>query len=744
MKKIIALLLSLAFAGLFHYGYAQSINPETQIQWPRVTGAGTPSKPCTSANYGQPYTNLTNSNTYVCGTSGWVLTGGGGGVAPGGSPGAMQYNNSGVLGGLSGTGLPKLNGTSAPTVATPETDYVTPAGTGTLSNKTLDNPTVTGSVNGTGVVPNAALNVVDPAHGGTGEAGTFTGIRKANSASADTAASPGVDYVTPSQISAIIPPPISGAIARYEMLDATGTTVTDSTNSGNNATFCSGSNAPSWYPYAVNFASTGTAGIGTGFVCVDTPLKTFKTVLIYACVPSLGQTTGSSAAPAVQLAPTILGNNITTDGIFWAWNTQSQYSASPTVFRASTGTQTTATAAAYGQCHVYALTLDTLDHQYVDANETTYSVQGASSGFVTTATGHYRLGMGPNTGFNGWRGVIMYAEFYNTALSAANIGYETARIQQIIAARASAPHYPINANLRGPTMLALGDSETGGLGYTPDLFTSALVLVKPYSIQNWGYAGMTAQDIQLSADLRYTGQIVPGNTLVHLWACTNDAAIPGMTVQTCWNALAGTIRAAQMAGARVIVATMMSRLGAGYDTFKNGINALIRGNAQSMGYAVNDLAAAPAIGADGAGVVGPCFTDGLHLTGPAGAGTCASSLNGAGYVASLTSAAINSIDGSTAANPDTSTSNAYVDTAANTFVIQTPSASATHQLYSCLAMTGRTRTIVNASGSNTITVNPTGSETILGSTSVAPGAIGRYTAILISASTGGCYWLAGQ
>lgn len=52
-----------------------TINPATQVRWPAVTGAGAPSSPtwpCTSTHYGQPYTDTTANTQYVCSTSGWV------------------------------------------------------------------------------------------------------------------------------------------------------------------------------------------------------------------------------------------------------------------------------------------------------------------------------------------------------------------------------------------------------------------------------------------------------------------------------------------------------------------------------------------------------------------------------------------------------------------------------------------------------------------------------------------------
>lgn len=51
-----------------------------QINWPVITGSGAPSGgACTSANYGQPYTETTGPHQFVCTPSGWYQTDGGGG-----------------------------------------------------------------------------------------------------------------------------------------------------------------------------------------------------------------------------------------------------------------------------------------------------------------------------------------------------------------------------------------------------------------------------------------------------------------------------------------------------------------------------------------------------------------------------------------------------------------------------------------------------------------------------------------
>lgn len=61
----------------------QSINPTTNITWPRITvTSGVPTQACTTANYGQPYqiTGVTPNQWGSCGTDGWALRGTSSGV----------------------------------------------------------------------------------------------------------------------------------------------------------------------------------------------------------------------------------------------------------------------------------------------------------------------------------------------------------------------------------------------------------------------------------------------------------------------------------------------------------------------------------------------------------------------------------------------------------------------------------------------------------------------------------------
>ena len=158
----------------------QKINPITQINWPVITGSGTPQATNTSCvpsgpntNVGQPYINLASypNTSYACGSTGWFLTSGS--VAPivytGTWSGSTTYtqNNAAFFGGsqyislqngnlnhtpntspsfwallVSGggatiavtSGVIKGDGAGNGIAATPGTDFVVPSGNVATAN----------------------------------------------------------------------------------------------------------------------------------------------------------------------------------------------------------------------------------------------------------------------------------------------------------------------------------------------------------------------------------------------------------------------------------------------------------------------------------------------------------------------------------------------------------------------------------------------------------------------------------
>lgn len=75
MKKTNLLLMLLLVIATTSLAMAQTqINPATQVRWPAVSGTvdpASPAWPCTTANYGQPYTNTTSGDAFFCGSTGW-------------------------------------------------------------------------------------------------------------------------------------------------------------------------------------------------------------------------------------------------------------------------------------------------------------------------------------------------------------------------------------------------------------------------------------------------------------------------------------------------------------------------------------------------------------------------------------------------------------------------------------------------------------------------------------------------
>lgn len=87
MKKL--LLFLLASSAL----YSQQIDPRTQINWPRVTGSGSPTSAgfaCTSSNIGQPYTDNLGPHYWSCTSGGWFQV-------DGSSGSIVDFKNRGTL-----------------------------------------------------------------------------------------------------------------------------------------------------------------------------------------------------------------------------------------------------------------------------------------------------------------------------------------------------------------------------------------------------------------------------------------------------------------------------------------------------------------------------------------------------------------------------------------------------------------------------------------------------------------------
>jgi lysophospholipase L1-like esterase len=535
--------------------------------------------------------------------------------------------------------------------------------------------------------------------------------------------------------------PVVGAIAEYPMDDGGGTTIRDISGHGNNATFASGANAPSWLPYGVGFLNTATGYSNNQWI--DTQLTTFGTAYVAYCTPTgLGMNTGIGGINAVASAPTLIGPSSITSGIFLSGsdlNGIGHMSIVPTIFNSGAVSDTVANEVG-GGCHIYAFSVGgSQDRITVDGVEPpSYAQEGSSASLVST-NGHYQLGTGQSNNDNLYlKGVIGYVVFFPSAHTVSEMTQETNYIADQLSLRTDYPRYPILSNATTSQWIGVGDSLTAGYSGSSQ-WTAGLTFDNPYTVSNYAIGGMEAIDVCNMADQRWAASVVPGRSIVQVWAGTNDFSYGYYSAAQVWSNLATCAAKAKQYGARSIITTMISRVG--FDANKNALNALIRANYKQAGFDyLNDLAAVPGLGADGSYSNTSCFSyDEIHLIGP-GPGTCGfigtNGFTGYGMVEQLSENAVNTMDGSSAANPDVSTSNAFISAYKNNYVIQTPTAPATFQLVDCQGQSSP-RVVVNGSSSFTITIGDSGGWPLVGSPSLLPNTSATFMPSVI---TGGCQW----
>jgi hypothetical protein len=567
---------------------------------------------------------------------------------------------------------------------------------------------------------------------------------QAQASFSDIAGTIGVNQL-PAEESSVSPDPLPGAIAEYPMTDGVGTTVTDISGSGNTASFCAGA-LPTWTTYGVAFS-------GAANQCISTPIKTWGTVFSYYCVGPIADF--GSVVPGITSYPHLLGAS---DGLsidtFPSLSNTNQGAPQWSIF-INPSTIPTSSTGYSPVCGVVALQLGASDHFYVNGVEQTYSAQGASASSVTTTGPGYYLGsISPTVSTTVWRGSIEYTKFYaGTSFTQSQIAAESAWIANRVTPRTGFPVYPTFSNSSTDNVICPGDSltagYTGGGALAPWCNSTYMSLNNPYSFENAGVGGDGPHN-EVSLYPQTYGPLISlsaGKNICHIWLGTNSIYQSGWTAPQTWSSLEIIGRGMRRMGCtKTIIGTMISRGSSTGDSEKNALNALIRANWPATFDALDDLAAIPALGADGAyaNSDATCFNgDMVHLL-PAGSGTCYNSLSGYPTVGWNAARVINIMDGTTDSNPTVTTSNAYVENIADNVVQQTPSASATNTLPDCTGLTGTKRKIINSSASNAITVQTSASQTITGLATVAANTAGIFTCELVGPTTGGNYWMRTQ
>jgi lysophospholipase L1-like esterase len=451
----------------------------------------------------------------------------------------------------------------------------------------------------------------------------------------------------------IVPPvmtsqPLSGVTMELPFMEGSGTVAHDISGQGNDATFCTTGSAPVWQPEGgVTLATVN----NSEYSCFDTPLQTWGSLFVLAC-PYAGALPSSYLDPGAKqyVQNGLWGATTGTDGMLFTgdpWGTAIygmaltlQYPPQHTFAGPTYSTRVN------GGCHVFTATLGdpvTLgyDHLYVDGDEQPYAAQAADAPFAATV-GHYQIGcvIGCSGGNNNFQGELEYVVASEEPYDAAEVASESSYIWEHVASRGVA-QFPYGSGT-GNTILAIGDSLTSGyLGTSPN-WPFLMQTNNSYAILDLGLNGILAGDIAAMWPERENSYLSTAaeRQYCHIWSGTNDAS-RGFAAETIWAALVQQGRECTAAGGIPIVATMISRKG--LDGQKNALNALIRAGWQEEGFAaIDDLAANPDIGADGAWADSTYFqSDGVHLTGPNG--LCDQS-SGYAIVCNAASAVINALD----------------------------------------------------------------------------------------------------
>jgi hypothetical protein len=448
------------------------------------------------------------------------------------------------------------------------------------------------------------------------------------------------------------------------MNEGSGTVAHDISGNGNDATFCSLGAAPVWTSSGISLSEDE----GAIQSCLDTPLTTWRSLFVYAC-PYPGAFTNTVLNPSANWmsAGNIWGATTSTDGLGFAG---SPYGATffgimPTLIYFPGGLTTiTQSVQINGGCHVYAATLgsatdSTLDRFYVDGVETEYGQWGVQqpnsqwqNADLAPTTGHYQIGCIDSCvpkDLDAWfEGEIDYMVVGSQYYVGEDVGRETNYIQRLVTPRGGVT-FP-SGEFTGNSIVAVGDSLTAGYFGTIPGWYALLKTNESYNVTSLGLASMWAQDMVPMWPERENSYFSPLATkqYCHIWAGTNDFFAGNRTAAEVWQSLIALGQECVAAGGIPILATMISAQG--HDAVRDQLNTLIYAGWQQAGFAaLDDLAAIPQIGADGAWSNTLYFQDdGVHLTGPNG--ECNMS-TGYGIVCSNLSAVINQLDAAAAPKP---------------------------------------------------------------------------------------------
>src|SRR6266702_7546403 len=279
---------------------------------------------------------------------------------------------------------------------------------------------------------------------------------------------------------------VAGALADYAFTDGTGTTLTDQSGSGHNATLGAGAGLPAWLGTGLHFET----GPGASGVQLPAALNASQTIFMALNIAPLDSSTINNPYSAM-LTSTMSGNlglNLMIAAVDATGNVVTGAFGPVTVFNAGLRSSCGGMVVGY---HVIGLQLNgpdpVKDRIWVDGAEcANYRFRDSALGLQSS--GNLYLGSSA-TGVwatNGFHGDIYRAIFYPGHLADTQMQSMSGLITSQIAQRGVSTG-PVNAATNTPQIHAIGDSITYG-STASFAWPSALSLTRQpaYTITNWG------------------------------------------------------------------------------------------------------------------------------------------------------------------------------------------------------------------------------------------------------------------
>jgi lysophospholipase L1-like esterase len=519
------------------------------------------------------------------------------------------------------------------------------------------------------------------------------------------------EYVDTHAGSGTGPTPIAGALADFDFLQGSGTSVTDISGNGNGGTLGTSTLAPTW-------SALGLAFSGQQQVALPASLNTAKTFIFGVYLTPL---TNSPTLPENNQFPTLITSSMAPQGLNLLYTSMDNGGPqgntavfAPTIF-ASNGFPTAAPNLLSG-FHVIAFVLGTgsgsLDHIYLDGLEVAnYSAQGSSAGAQTTGNlflGSSNVGTFTTSGLNGT--MYRFVAIAGNTLTASQIQAISGQIRTDVSSRGVevSPRPFVSVT---PTLWGVGDSITFGTMLTTpatqDWMVNLSLTNQPaYKIVNDGIFGVYLKAV-VGSEPNRIAQNCPtqdGPSVAVVFLGTNDLTFfssgsRAINVANTEANLGAEIQTLKDAGCRVFVATMLSRggndgYGSTIDSDKDLYDTYILAASKSLGAdGVIDFAANPNLGADNANANTTFFADTIHPT-------------AAGHL-SLAAAASNALNyyfGSNAASPSVVTTATHTILSGEGYISANPTANQTLTLPDCTGPSGATYTVSNIQSAFTVGV----------------------------------------